>query len=201
MEHIGYSLINSSNTEVQFWGDLIGQTAAVPAFIHVDQYQVHSPSTGSVVPGYRLVERWVSYDAAKPIELKLSENIAFDGTKTVVEYVYRTPTKAELKEYSANTRYHKEIGGADIGGVNIYTDRESQAMITGIISLMQLAPETVINFKTADGFISANAATMISLAVGIATHIQTCFSLENYVTAQIEANNITTLAQVDAAYE
>ena len=201
-EKIGYSLINSSNTEVQYWGNLVGVVQSAPSIITISNSSIHSPDVNvPLVGGYKLVERWVNYDPSKQTYLKNGETITFDGTKTVITYQYRSPTQAELLNYSANSRYQKEISGVSLGNNTIFTDRQSQAMITGIVSLMQIFPNTVINFKTAEGFISANASIVLSIAGAVAYHIQYCFSLENAVSANITSNVITSFTQIDSIYE
>ena len=124
----------------------------------------------------------------------------FDGEKIIVTFEYRQPYQSELLAYSASKRYEKEVGGITVDGYSIYTDRQSQSMLTGIVTLMQLKPNTVISFKTANGFISANATIINDIAISIANHIESCFNLENDVASEIQANTIVTFTQIDDKY-
>lgn len=201
MQKIGYSLIDSSNTEIKFWGDTLGQDFGIPNPIIIpDVLIAYAPVVGEIINGeYKLVERWIVANSELS-DLYSGQTTEFDGEKIVVTHQYRNPTQQELLARSASKRYDKETSGVMIGNNHIYTDRQSQAMITGISTLLQLSPNTVINFKTSDGFIEANSSNMSEIALGVASHIQTCFSTESLVANEISANNITTFDQVDQAY-
>lgn len=200
MQKVGYSLIDSENKEVQYWGYILGQDVGFPDIVIMpDGSIVYSPPFNEDIGGYKIVERWIEANTELS-NLISGETIAYDGEKTVVTYAYRDPNYDELLAYSASKRYNKEISGVMIGNNFVYTDRQSQAMITGITTLMQLNPNTVINFKTANGFIQANSVVIAEIASGVANHIQTCFTIEADVSANVSSYTITTFDQVDAAY-
>lgn len=98
-------------------------------------------------------------------------------------------------------RYQRETGGITAGGAVIATDRESQAMINGALSLVGLLPETVIDFKGVSGWMQIDAATVIAIAQTVGAHVQACFSAERAhseaiaqlaTAAEIEAYDFTT---------
>jgi len=105
-----------------------------------------------------------------------------------------------LKAYAADARYRAETGGLTINGQTIATDRESQTLITGAYNLALQDPNLTINWKTGAGFVQIDAPTMIAIATAVAQHVQSCFTKEAEVVADIEGGTITTYAQVDAAF-
>jgi len=200
MQQIGYSLLNSNNTEVLYWGDSVNQCAGIPDMIILPNGDhVHVPVVGTSYGGYTFVQRWSNCDLTKQ-QYVIKQSSTFDGTKVVIEYTYRNPTSEELIAYSANTRYNIETSGITFQNNFIATDRSSQAMLTGIVTLVTLQPNTVINFKTANGFIQANSSTMINIANAVAIHVQTCFNVEYQVAANIASGSITNTSQITAAY-
>jgi hypothetical protein len=110
------------------------------------------------------------------------------------------PSKDELKAYAANRRYEVETGGATIGGINVATDRESQAMLNAAYNIAQGNPQFTTMWKGADGTFNAiDAATVIALAQAVGAYVGACFGAEAAVVAKIEAETITTVAEIDAA--
>lgn len=194
-QKLGYSLIDENNQEIKFWN----QEPEPNPIILPNGDHVHAPALNTSYSGYQLVERWQISDET-PGLVRTGQTISFDGTKILVTLEYRNPNETELLQHSASARYNKEISGVEINNNVIYTDRQSQAMITGIVSLMQLQPNTTIDFKTGNGFIEANNQTMLEIASAVAMHVQTCFGLEANVSQQIVSGAITTFAEIDNKY-
>lgn len=197
---VGYSVVDSSNNEIQSWGNTY-QHFEKPSIIFLpNDVSVNCPELNVEYAGYKLVERWIDYDPSLE-NLKDSEIVSFVDDKIVVTYNYRNATATELYSYSANKRWQKETSGVTVDDLVIYTDRQSQSMITGVVTLLSNQPDTVISFKTASGFIQANSNVMMKIASAVANHVQLCFSKEGMVSANIDANIITTYAEIDSAYE
>lgn len=200
MEQIGYSLIDSNNKEIQFWGDTLGQCPGIPDMIVLPNGdQVHAPFVNSVYGNCKFVTRWADYDPTL-INLISGNTILYAGEKTIVTYQYRNPNQQELIAYSANTRYTKETSGIKVSNNLIYTDRQSQAMLTSVVTLMQLQPNTVISYKTGNGFISANSQVINQISTAVASYIEQCFSTEHTVSDSVANGSITLYSQIDTAY-
>lgn len=200
-KQIGYSLLDQDNKEIQIWGNSPNEFYNIPNVLYLPNGDhVHAPVVNGNYSGYTLVERWADYDPTL-ISLISGQSVSFDGTKIIVTYEYRNPTKEELLSYSASKRYDMETNGVIFNEYKIYTDREAQAMITGIVTLMSIKPDITINFKTANGFIQANSSIMQQIAGAVSTHIQNCFSLEATVSSQISSNTISSFAQIDELYK
>jgi hypothetical protein len=199
MEQVGYSLIDSNNKEVQFWGDTPGRSISAPDMLFLaNDISVCAPNIGVSYSGYTLVPRYIESNGIP--ELKSGEEYSCDGSKVIITYTYRDPNKIELSKYSANARYTKETSGTIVSNNFIYTDRQSQAMINGIVTLLQLQPNTTINFKTGNGFIPANSQVISEIASAVAYHVQSCFDIEANVNVQIENDTITKFSEIDLFY-
>lgn len=108
--------------------------------------------------------------------------------------------KAALLAELAQKRWEIETGGVTVGGSPIMTDRESQALISGAFALVQQHPDTTIRFKTPSGFVTLDAEQMTAIAIAVAQHVQACFALEADIAADIASGEITTTAEIDAAF-
>lgn len=106
----------------------------------------------------------------------------------------------DLAAYAADARWRKETGGITVGGHQIDTSRESQGLINGAFNLAQDDPETVIMFKTAGGFVTLDAATVIAIGRAVGKHVQACFAREAEVLAAITASAVATTDEIDAAF-
>ena len=90
----------------------------------------------------------------------------------------------------ASNRYDAECRGITVPGIGpIATDRGSQSMITSVMSFTQfMDPGATIDWKLTDGtFTSVDAAGIQNIALAVAMHVQTCFTDEAAVRAQLNA--------------
>lgn len=108
----------------------------------------------------------------------------------------------DLAAYAADKRWQRETGGivSPIYGA-LYTDRETRAIIGQMILSFDLGLITgPINFKTAAGFSAIDRTTLAAIATEIAAHVQAAFDTEAFVLGGIADSNITTPAEIDAAF-
>ena len=104
----------------------------------------------------------------------------------------------DLTGYAAAARYAKETAGITVGTAQIATDRESQALITGMWAAAQIDPNISVAFKSSSGFVTINATQVAKIASAVAGYVQACFTAEGQVAAGIVAGTIKTTADVDA---
>jgi len=203
--HTGYSLINNSNTEVQFWGNALGVNVSMPESVRLSNGDiVLSPMLNvNLSEDYRLVERWIESNPTTEIDTKVGETVEFRDDKIVVVYDYQVPDigvfKNHIKSKVATKRWEVEVGGITIDSVNYATDRESQTKYTAIaVAISQADPVTwSINWKTNSGtFAMLNAAEMTLIINTILQYIQDCFNKEYELQQEIDA--CTTIEQVMA---
>jgi len=199
---IGYVLLDNNNNVIQEWiQDIIPNMIILP-----DGDIVNAPITGTY-KNYIFTEIWqISNNSSDLIPVNTSGS--YDGSKYISTINYRNLNQYELTAYSASIRYNKETSGVIVtnnqifaqSNTLVFTDRQSQAMINGIITLMTLQPNTVISFKTSNAFVQANSLIMNNIANTVAQHVQKCFTVESQIAANIVSNTITSTSQIDSAY-
>ena len=112
-----------------------------------------------------------------------------------------TLSEAQLRAYAADARWRREVGGILVGTVPVATDDRSKTMVLGarVAAAANPAWETV--WHGADGqTYPLNAAAMIAISDAVEAHVNATFATFAIVKADIEAGEITTLAEIDAAF-
>ena len=95
--------------------------------------------------------------------------------------------KEKKKKEIASDRYDEEISGVNVNGIEIDTERDSQALITGA-ALAALQDESyILKWKAENGFIELNATQVVSIANAVRAHVQGCFNREAECIALIDA--------------
>lgn len=84
-------------------------------------------------------------------------------------------------------RYDREVAGTIAGGVEVRTDRDSQALLTGAAVAAMLNGEYEVAWKAVAGWVTLDAASIIALASAVRAHVQACFDRERALTQEIEA--------------
>lgn len=108
--------------------------------------------------------------------------------------------KAALRAYAAAKRWRIETGGMVSNTFGAMpTDRETRGLLGDIIQSIDLGITTApIRFKSATGFVSLDRTALVAMAAEIAEHVQDAFDAEDAIFADIEAETITTTAEIDA---
>lgn len=112
--------------------------------------------------------------------------------------------KSVLKEYTATYRYIKEVGGVTLSGLPLPTDDRAKMLINGAYNkaVLEANPTAVKHFKLPNGtFIPLTNADIIGIGAAIADHVQKCFDSEGAVYVLIDSDDITTLAEVESAFD
>jgi len=105
--------------------------------------------------------------------------------------------KQYLRDHFASKRYDVEVGGIDVGGLPVRTDRLTVARIYQANSLAIHDPTFTTDWKIGDGtFIAVDATLIGSISDAITSHIQTSFSREKTINDEITA--ATTIAELQA---
>ena len=193
-QRIGYVLLDTNNQVLKTWNqDHIPNIIILP-----NGDQLNAPVVGTY-SGFKFVEKWLVTDPS-PDLIEVTQIQQFDGTRYVATAEYRYPYQDELLAHSANARYFKETSGITVSNNFIYTDRQSQSMITGLVAVMNVNPNTVVSFKTGNGFIQANSSVVELIANSVSQHVQKCFTLEYEISKDVEANTITLYTEIDNKY-
>lgn len=204
MQKVGYSLIDSSNNEIQKWGLFLGQDVSIPNVILLPNGDaVHAPTLGSLGE-YTLVERWIDGDITKE-RLKDGEVISFDGTKTIITWTYRNPTKQELREHSAKKRRDLANGSAEINvgtrTIPVWVDSESRGSMTGLVVASNLVPDLTSEWKGSDGiFYTLTTSEIQLLALNTMSYVKSLFDKESEILIKIEDETYSEYSQIDTHY-
>jgi hypothetical protein len=107
-----------------------------------------------------------------------------------------------LVTYNAFKRWQKEQAGITAtSGMPLKTDDRSQAKINGVYLALQASPGSTTQWHAADGtYWSLAQADVEAMSADLQTHINNCFQIGSDTLNSINDGTITTLAQIDAAY-
>lgn len=114
-----------------------------------------------------------------------------DLSQLVTAEVKELAARQDLVGRIAARRWQAETSGTSIQGLPVPTDRESQGLITGATVQAMIDPSYALNFKTAAGFVSLNASTVIGMAMAVRKHVQACFDREAELLKAVEAGTFT----------
>jgi hypothetical protein len=115
------------------------------------------------------------------------EPVSADGDMPVFgEVDFETLKQVKVWEI-ADKRWREETGGIIVDGVEIATDRESQALLMGAVLAAQNNPEYAVNWKAKNGWFELDAATLIAIGNAVRSHVQACFDREKELQEQVEA--------------
>lgn len=159
----------------------------------------------ALVPGVDVFHADVAADMSDVTALSPRPDVGWttaDGGKTFAPPVVPALTIADLVAYAAARRFAVEVGGVDVNGVRIATDRDSQSMVANAYAGMQASGATSVKFKAASGWIELTTDQLKAIALAVFAHAQACFAAEDGCDAGINASppTITTYAEVDAAF-
>lgn len=198
MQQIGYSLIDSSGTEVWHVGEQGVVVSAVPDSIPLPNGdRVHCAVVGDAYGSWKLVGRWIN-DPAPAACTPNGQTVVWDGTEIVVTVTYGPP---DLAAYAYTKRLAKEGGGITVVGIPILTDDRSLMMMIGARVSADADPTFITTWPGGDGHAySLTAPQIIAISDAVSAHISACAVTYGQVLANIHGGTITTTAQVDAAF-
>ena len=105
--------------------------------------------------------------------------------------------KQYLRDHFARKRYDVEVGGIDVNGLPVRTDRLTVARIYQAKSLALHDPAFTTEWKIANGtFITVDATIIDSISEAVTSHIQASFSREKEINEEI--TSATTIAELQA---
>lgn len=126
MEHVGYSLIDNKNKEIQFWGEL-GMARNMPDIIRLPSgTDVHSMQLYETIDGYTLVKRLVDANPPSIFHTKLSQTSKFVKPDVVVTYTYSK--KADVVPNSVTAvQFRKALNQLNLrNDINKYIEAQEQ---------------------------------------------------------------------------
>jgi hypothetical protein len=108
-----------------------------------------------------------------------------------------------LETYCVFKRWQKEQGGITLtSGMPIATDDRAQAKINGVRLAILDAPGGTTQWHAADGtYWPLDVAAITAMSNELQAHINNCFTISSDTMAAIAGGTITTLTQIDSAFE
>lgn len=91
----------------------------------------------------------------------------------------------------ATRRWLAETGGTTVEGVQVNTERDSQALLTGAAFAATLDPAYHIKWKAATGFVDLSAQQIIGVASAVRAFVQACFNREAELLGAVADRSIT----------
>ncbi|QPC87145.1 DUF4376 domain-containing protein [Mesorhizobium sp. NBSH29] len=143
---------------------------------------------------------WLPYSASAADETDFGKRVwdAIDPN----DVLPAVPVVIDLHDYTAKRRWEIETGGLSFAGATIATDAQSQTKVLGARVAADADPNFTTQWKAAGGeFIQLNASAIIAISNAVLNHISTCFSAEAEIMGQIATNDITTVEQIDTAFD
>lgn len=126
------------------------------------------------------------------------ELVAYQGTRRwdgsrVVPF----SPPVDLGAYAAAKRYDAETGGIVVAGMIVATDDRSKTLLAGARIKADSDVNHTVRFKTGAGFVTLDAAQIVTVSDAVLEHVQACFDAEGDILAAIGDGTVTTVAQID----
>jgi len=95
--------------------------------------------------------------------------------------------KAAKTAEIAASRYAAEVGGIELDGVAVKTDRESQSMMTAAAVSAENDPEYTVWWKGTNGWFQIDSKMLLLIGKAVRSHVQACFDKERALSVAINA--------------
>lgn len=125
-------------------------------------------------------ERQVVLVTRKQVAMTAAEKAARDAA-----------ISAEWAERIAARRWLAETSGTTVAGVQVNTERDSQALLTGAAFAATLDPAYHIKWKAATGFVDLTGEQVMGIASQVRAFVQSCFNREAELLGAVAAGSIT----------
>lgn len=170
-----------------------------------NQAAVFVGSSWKLVPDYRATKVF-SRETGSEIKLEIGSELSGSVTTKPKPSLYHFwgvddwQLNTEAKKQSLLNelpiiRYQAESTGITLGnGVNVQTDRDSQAMLMAAYALLKDGFQQTIDYKTASGFVQLDLQAITAIAQSVSQHVQECFSKEKFLIEKINAMTEAQLA-------
>ena len=127
-------------------------------------------------------------DADRKVVIVKRKQVAM--TKAEIAERDEAVTAAWMDQIAAR-RYQVETGGTTVEGVQVNTERDSQALLTGAAFAATLDPAYHIKWKAATGFVDLTAQQIIGVASAVRAFVQACFNREAELLGAVADGSIT----------
>lgn len=174
-------------------------------YVASDWYWFIGGDTGNVWSSARAMLLPVSdstYAAWAAVDGNFTQTVAsMDELKATMAISFPAGT---LWTYAADRRFRKASGGVIITSLSpaaFYSDPVSRNTVNSAYNYAVDNPAAVTQWKMSDGTFITVDKTKLGIVVNtMAGFVQSCFTCESNMVAGIDNGSITTLAQIDAAF-
>jgi len=173
-------------------GKLIAPVAMRSRFKEIGGWHTLSDEQRAVHRWYPCVVINESYDALRQIR-STAPIITFNPEEKIITCTYTLvdkpieSIKMEHKQRITDARYDEEVGGVELNGAFIDTDRTAQTRIAQAKTLVDTDPAISVDWKAAGNqWTTLDAQTITTIALAIGRHVQQCFTKEKKLHEQIE---------------
>ena len=130
----------------------------------------------------------LTLDAERQVVLVTRKQVAM----TAAEKAARdSAIAAEWAGRIAARRFQAETGGVIVEGIQVNTERDSQALLTGAAFAASLDPAYQIKWKAATGFVDLTGEQIIGIASQVRAFVQACFNREAELLGAVADGSIT----------
>lgn len=113
----------------------------------------------------------------------------------------KSDVRPGLASYARDRRWRKEVAGIVVAGVPVATDDRSKMMIIGARVAAAADPAWRTAWHGGDGqAYPVDAAAMVAISDAVQAHVNATFTTLAAVLAAIEAGEITTQEEIEAAF-
>lgn len=113
-----------------------------------------------------------------------------------------TALRTALKELAAKLRWEIETSGTELeNGTQIATERDDQTNVTKAYSTLSSGLKTVVDFKSASGWVSVDLTALTPIAEVVADHVQSAYSAERAVGEAMDLLNVEELRALNVGQE
>lgn len=130
----------------------------------------------------------LTLDAERKVVLVTRKQVAM----TAAEKAERdSAIAAEWAGRIAARRFQAETGGVIVEGIQVNTERDSQALLTGAAFAASLDPAYQIKWKAATGFVDLTGEQILGIASQVRAFVQACFNREAELLGAVADGSIT----------
>ncbi len=144
--------------------------------------------SGELGTNKKLGAEVLTLDAERQVVLVSRKQVAM----TAAEKAARdSAIAAEWAGRIAARRFQAETGGVIVEGIQVNTERDSQALLTGAAFAASLDPAYQIKWKAATGFVDLTAQQIIGVASAVRAFVQASFDREAVLLGAVADGSIT----------
>ena len=94
------------------------------------------------------------------------------------------------KSHIAQKRYDVEVGGFEMSGMKIATDRHTQQVLSTMYMRATQDENYTMKFKTDNGFLDLDSAQIIQIAIAVHDFVQGAFLRESELVTRLDAGEL-----------